>query len=66
MIDGHNGWQVTAKLLPEGALLTVIANDPKEVVHIRGLGFIGLMATGAHHQAHHLAIAQGKQPMHVY
>lgn len=66
IINGHNGWHVTAKLLPNGALLTATASDPKEVAHIRGLGFIGLMATGAHHQAHHLAIAEGKQPMHTY
>lgn len=66
MINGHNGWQVVANLLPNGALLTVTASDPKEVPHIRGLGFIGLMATGAHHQTHHLAIAEGKQPMHTY
>ena len=26
---------------------------------IRALGFFGLLATGAHHQAHHLAIARG-------
>jgi hypothetical protein len=66
MINGHNSWHVTAKLLPNGALLTATASDPKEVVHIRGLGFIGLMATGAHHQMHHLAIAEGKHQMHVY
>lgn len=66
MINGHDGWHVTAKLLPNGALLTATADDPKEVAHIRGLGFIGLMVTGAHHPAHHLAIAEGKHPMHVY
>jgi hypothetical protein len=66
MINGHNGWQVSAKLAPNGALLTATANNPKEVAHIRGLGFIGLMATGAHHQLHHLAIAEGKHPMHMY
>jgi transposase len=30
---------------------------------ILGLGFFGLMTTGAHHQAHHWAIATG-QPVH--
>jgi len=60
MINGHDGWHVTAKLLPNGALLTVTANDPKEVMHIRGLGFIGIMATGSHHQPHHLAMARGE------
>ena len=66
MINRHNGWHVTARLLPNGALLTATASNPKEVAHIRGLGFIGLMVTGAHHQMHHLAIAEGKHPMHTY
>ena len=66
MINGHDGWHVTATLLPDGALLTATASDPKEVAHIRGLGFIGLMATGAHHPVHHLAIAEGKRPMQTY
>jgi hypothetical protein len=30
------------------------------VAHLRSLGFIGLMVSGAHHQAHHLAMAQGR------
>jgi hypothetical protein len=28
--------------------------------HIRGLGFIGLLASGSHHQPHHLAMAKGE------
>ena len=59
-IDGHNGWSVRAAALPNGTLLTVTANDPQETLHIRGLGFIGILTTGAHHQAHHLAIARGE------
>jgi hypothetical protein len=35
----------------------------KETRHIRGLGFAGLMVSGSHHQAHHLALAKG-EPMH--
>lgn len=66
MIDGYDGWHVTATVLPNGALLTVTASDAREVIHIWGLGFIGLMATGAHHQLHHLAIAEGKDPMDTY
>ncbi len=43
---------------------TVTAKDSDLVTRIRGLGFYGLMASGAHHQPHHLAIATGK-PMHA-
>jgi hypothetical protein len=34
--------------------------DGTEIQHIRGLGFIGLLASGSHHQHHHLAIAKGE------
>jgi hypothetical protein len=57
------GWQVEAALRNDGAQLTVTSTDPRQEAQIRGLGFFGLMATGAHHQAHHWAIATG-QPMH--
>jgi hypothetical protein len=46
--------------LPNGVLLTVTSNDPKEVTRIRGLGFIGILVSGSHHQPHHLAIAKGE------
>ena len=58
-IDGLHGWTVRSEPLADGALLTVTASDPKEVAHIRGLGFIGILASGSHHQRHHLAIATG-------
>jgi hypothetical protein len=64
MLDGHDGWTAKAAPLPSGVLLTVTTQDPRDVAHIRGLGFIGLMATGAHHQAHHLAMAKGEFPVH--
>jgi hypothetical protein len=59
-IDGHAGWTARAEPLPAGVLLTVMAGDPKQVERIRALGFIGLLATGAHHQRHHLALARGE------
>jgi hypothetical protein len=59
-LNGLNGWTAKAATLPNGELLTVTATDPKEVQHIRGLGFIGLLASGSHHQPHHLAMAKGE------
>jgi hypothetical protein len=61
-MNGHQGWRTGTTALPGGELLTVTASDPKEVAHIRGLGFIGLLASGSHHQPHHLAIARGDMP----
>jgi hypothetical protein len=59
-VNGLNGWSAKATRVPNGALLTVTATDPKEVQHIRGLGFIGLLVSGSHHQPHHLAMAKGE------
>jgi hypothetical protein len=55
-----NGWQVEAATRDDGATLTVTSTDPQQEAQIRGLGFFGLMATGAHHQTHHWAIATGQ------
>lgn len=55
-----NGWNARVEKLPDGVILTVTATVPKEIAHIRGLGFIGIMASGNHHQPHHLAMARGE------
>ena len=54
------GWSAKTASLPDGVLLTVTSSDPGEVLHIRGLGFIGLLVSGGHHQPHHLAMAKGE------
>jgi hypothetical protein len=59
-LDRMNGWHATTQMLPDGVQLTVTSSDPKEVAHIRGLGFIGLLVTGSHHQPHHLAMAKNE------
>jgi hypothetical protein len=49
--------------MPGGVRLTVLSRNPddaKSVARIRGLGFAGLITEGAHHQAHHLAMAKGE------
>jgi hypothetical protein len=40
--------------------LTVTSSERAEIAHIRGLGFIGLMVSGSHHQPHHLMMANGE------
>jgi hypothetical protein len=49
---------------PVGAVTTVKlrANDPTDtraVAKVRGMGFVGWLASGGHHQLHHLGIARG-------
>jgi hypothetical protein len=57
-------WSAKAEGIPGGLRLTVVAKDPtdaKTVARIRGLGFIGLLVQGVHHQPHHLAMARGER-----
>jgi len=53
------GWRIAAKTVPGGAEMTVTAAD---LARIKALGFFGIMATGAHHQAHHFQMATGMGP----
>ena len=59
-LSGHKGWKSMTSEIANGIKLTVVADSESETVHLRGLGFIGLMTTGAHHQLHHLALARGE------
>jgi hypothetical protein len=57
-------WSAGTEEIPGGLRLTVVAKDPadaKTVARIRGLGFIGLLVQGAHHQPHHLSMARGER-----
>ena len=58
-MSGVDGIQMKAEKMPGGARLTATGPDADM---IRGLGFIGLMTIGMHHQAHHLALARGMDP----
>ena len=42
--------------------IEVTSNQLQEVDKIRGLGYIGIMAYGNHHQPHHWAMASGDNP----
>jgi len=58
-INGLNGWRTETRPLPNGVLLIVTSSDAKEIAHLRGLGFIGILVSGSHHLHHHLAMAKG-------
>lgn len=65
VLDAMPQWSATAAPIPGGIRWTVLSTEPGdiyEVAHIRGLGFTGLLVTGAHHTEHHLAIARGSAP----
>lgn len=59
-LDQLPAWRARTEVLQDGIQLTVTSTDPEEVARIRGLGFIGLLVSGAHHQPHHLAMARGQ------
>jgi hypothetical protein len=64
-LERTSEWSAKAETIAGGVRLTVVAKKPddaKLVARIRGLGFAGLIATGAHHQPHHLAMARGELP----
>lgn len=56
-------WRYSSQEIDGGAVLTVLA-PPSDLVKLKALGFMGLMTTGMHHQAHHLMIARGHHPHH--
>ncbi len=58
------GWNAKTEDLPNGVKLTVITTDPKEVIKLHALGFMGIMVQGGHHQPHHLMMAKGEMPPH--
>jgi hypothetical protein len=64
-LDRLPDWTARTEAVAGGIRLIVVArnaNDGRTVARIRGLGFAGLLATGAHHQPHHLAMARGAMP----
>jgi hypothetical protein len=64
-MDESTPYRIGVQDIPAGVRLQVTARNPGDArteAMIRGLGFLGILATGDHHQAHHLAIASGATP----
>jgi hypothetical protein len=60
-MNGVDGWKFEAAEIDGGASLTVHA-PAKDADKLRGLGFVGVLTLGMHHQTHHLMIARGENP----
>jgi len=58
----ETGWNMQVDKQYEGYSITVTTENPGEVEKIRGLGYIGLLAYGAHHQQHHWMLLGGENP----
>jgi hypothetical protein len=58
----ETGWDMRVAKQGDVFVLTVITPNETEVARLRGLGYIGVMALGAHHQMHHWGMVQGESP----
>jgi hypothetical protein len=63
-LEAETGWKMSTQKQQGKYRIVVTTAKPDEVAKIRGLGYIGILATGAHHQAHHWAMARGINPHH--
>ena len=64
ILEAAFGWQAKLETYRSELQWTVLvangsSNGEAEAERIQALGFFGLLASGAHHQSHHLAIARG-------
>ena len=63
-MNGKDGWTFIAEPTANGGVLVVKPPKADDMVKLDGLGFIGIMTMGMHHQEHHWKIARGDQPHH--
>jgi hypothetical protein len=61
-MKAETGWDMQVSNNDDVFTLTVVSKKAHEVAKIRGLGYIGVMAYGNHHQPHHWAMASGENP----
>ena len=73
MVPAHAGvlaktleWNIKGVRTNSGAVMTIVMDDVHELQKLKSLGFFGVMAIGAHHQAHHLAMAKGGTNVHAH
>jgi hypothetical protein len=61
-MKAETGWDMQVRDNNGVFTLTVTTDNAIDVAKIRGLGYIGVMAYGNHHQPHHWAMASGGNP----
>jgi hypothetical protein len=64
ILKQETGWEMQTKKLKNGYTASVTSKNPADVEKIRGLGYIGVVALGRHHQLHHWLMATGVNPHH--
>ncbi len=61
-MNGKDGWRFTAEPTANGGVLVVKPPKSADMAKLDGLGFIGIMTRGMHHQEHHWMMATGLHP----
>jgi hypothetical protein len=62
ILKQESGWEMTTTKNKDNYTARVTSAKPEDAAKIRGLGYIGMIAFGEHHQAHHWQMAIGSQP----
>ena len=57
-------WKTETHSTKDGVIFTISSSEPNQLLRLKALGFFGVMATGSHHQVHHLQMATGKGHSH--
>ena len=61
-IKKETGWEMNVSKTGDLFTVRVTSSNPAEVSRLCGLGYIGVMAVGAHHQSHHWGMAEVSNP----
>jgi hypothetical protein len=62
ILKQESGWDMQAKKIVNGYHVKVTSDNAADADKIRGLGYIGVVALGKHHQLHHWLMATGVNP----
>ncbi len=62
VLKQESGWEMKSIRNSDGSYTARVTGNPGDAAKIRGLGYIGLVAFGAHHQEHHWMMATGANP----
>lgn len=58
----ETGWDMKIQKLNNQYIISITTDNSEDIVKIRGLGYIGIMTWGNHHQPHHWMMAKGENP----
>ena len=62
-LSAESGWVMQVNDVSDGKFwISVVSTNKLEVAKVRGLGYIGVMAYGNHHQTHHWDMVRGENP----